>query len=538
MKSGYDFEIFLLNENNSVQEHFFYFDVLYSFKRILEIENAKTITVFNRNIDEISYFYKGRTYFIHKGEYHEIPNFTENSEIILFDLIVKKDDKKKDFLLKNGNLNTLQSDVSCIMQSMIESNDNLNYNSLIDKSFLNVDSYLKEEKYKLGLIKNVNIEFPKLLFSLNELQNNLSFKEEKQTVSKKEILKQNPNIDLNNSYFVKVDDNLFFLTFKNYVCPENILLFNILKDLMDNVLYYKNLTTVFIKKMNSQINDYNKAVSSGIESKICKTEANKLVYLFREKKKFLKEFTSYLKRVSDTIDSLFLDLKPRLDGKKYDYKCLSFYKNKYYKTFFKNLINIHVFNVSYELIRIGLSHSNKKFLLNDLVSGYVYISIKKVLNDNLYININLDKIQKEKRDTLNEKFINNSFIINVEMIKQRRGNKKTNQVINPSLILKLLNFNGECLKLIVVDFYSPTYADIFKNNEGIIFDKFIIKRAELRNMYYEGIYINDYYYLTLLSANEFRKNYTYCFNECERYLKDLNKIFNKIINETLYEYII
>lgn len=538
MKSGYDFEIFLLNENNSVQEHFFYFDVLYSFKRILEIENAKTITVFNRNIDEISYFYKGRTYFIHKGEYHEIPNFTENSEIILFDLIVKKDDKKKDFLLKNGNLNILQSNVSCIMQSMIESNNNLNYDSLIDKSFLNVDSYLKEEKYKLGLIKNVNVEFPKLLFSLNELQNNLSFKEEKQMVSKKEILKQNPNIDLNNSYFVKVDDNLFFLTFKNYVCPENILLFNILKDLMDNVLYYKNLTTVFIKKMNSQINDYNKAVSSGIESKICKTEANKLVYLFREKKKFLKEFTSYLKRVSDTIDSLFLDLKPQLDGKKYDYKCLSFYKNKYYKTFFKNLINIHVFNVSYELIRIGLSHSNKKFLLNDLVSGYVYISIKKVLNDNLYININLDKIQKEKRDTLNEKFINNSFIINVEMIKQRRGNKKTNQVINPSLILKLLNFNGECLKLIVVDFYSPTYADIFKNNEGIIFDKFIIKRAELRNMYYEGIYINDYYYLTLLGANEFRKNYTYCFNECERYLKDLNKIFNKIINETLYEYII
>ena len=538
MKSGYDFEIFLLNENNCVQEHYFYFDMLYSFKRILEIENAKTITIFNRNIDEISYFYEGRTYFIHKGECHEIPNFTENSEIILFDFIVKKDNKKKDFLLKNGNLNILQSNISCIMQSMIESNDNLNYDSLIDKSFLNVDYYLKEEKYKLGLIKNVNIEIPKLLFSLNELQNNLSFKEEKKMISKKEILKQNPNIDLNNGNFVKVDDNFFFSTFKNYVCPENILLFNILKNLMDNVLYYKNLTTVFIKKMNSQINDYNKAVSSEIENKICKTEANKLVYLFREKKKFLKEFTSYLQRLSDTLDSLFLDLKPQLDGKNYDYKCLSFYKNKYYKTFFKNLINLHVFNIPYELIRISLNHSNKKFLLNDLVSGYVYISIKKVLNDNLYINIDLDKIKKEKRDTFNEKFISNSFIINVEMIKQRRGNEKANRVINPSLILKLQNLNGECLKLIVVDFYSPTYADIFKNNEGIIFDKFIIKRAELRNMYYEDIYINDYYYLTLLSANEFRKNYTYCFNECERYLKDLNKIFKKIINEALYEYII
>lgn len=530
-----DIKISLYKDDLKIKEHAFNFFDIVNFNLLIKLDSSFDYAISNESCDLMTLYLDDKIVEIHKGEFYEIQDVKKLGTNYLYRVEVKKDEMIKNIILEILNDDKIFSELHLTLKEMIVSKNYFDISNIFNQKIKLEENYFIDERSHLSLIKKSNENINSLLFSLNELRNNLSFNIKKELLKKKDILKTNPYIDFAHSEYIDLNDGFVIAKIKSYSTPENILLVKALNNLMCSLSTLKSLLMLFIKRMNSEIVSYNSLIKSDKKKNISKTNATKLVAIYKSKKILITDLNELLDRLSANIKMILNELEPSCHLKEYDFTSLTILNDKYYKKVFDILSNQLSFNVDFDFLQIALAHSKEKFMLNDLVSFYSIVSLDKVLNDLGYKTNSPIVSDVSKLSDLNYLYQGKKYLVSLECFKFKKKNRNDESSASSKItfVLKIINSRKEVLKTMIIDSYSNILSSNLVPKDYK--DDFYSFENKETNFFFEDNLVNKYVYIVLKNSNKFRNDYTYSFRNCSSYIINLYKIFKNYLSSFLEE---
>lgn len=395
-----------------------------------------------------------------------------------------------------------------------------------------------ECKSVISYLTKFSNDFSKLLYSLNLVYNNLSYKTEKVLINKNELSKEKRT---HTNELIKdliyIDEQFAFKNVKSYDVNENWILSKIL-----------NNNKISIESLKQKLLSLYYVVNKLIATLCNERMSNEKVIAWTISLTKLLDYSHNIKNTLDEIFSVFarffsisdlINKELSLEGKsKFDSFSISFgfKNNKNYYLYLMRNEETRDLPMTFEIMSLLLTYKEDKYkptYIFDYIIGYSFLKSFADLNFDMTDAI---KNRVTFHNDLSIKFSQEEIDILFEyFVQKRRVNlDQSTEDYRPSFIISFINKKGEVLKSIAIDSFKKSKDKFFKDNPKLIVLNAEQELVELKKL--KGVrllvgdkMISDYFYIVNKSSFKLEKMALRGYCNISDYILSIEKVFTKII---------